>query len=201
MNDWLLPLLVSYGLPLVFLATLLSCLALPVPSSLVMLTAGAFSATGELSLLPTVLAAFTGAVIGDQIGYFIGSTGQSRLATYIDAHPKRAALLARAVGFLRRHGGPGVFFSRWLVSPLGPYVNFAAGAAALRWPRFALWGASGELVWVALYVGLGFAFSENLAAVAEFASDISGILAGLAVMLGSGLWLRHALHETRKQQG
>jgi membrane protein DedA with SNARE-associated domain len=197
MSDWILLSLADYGLPLLFLTTALSCLALPVPASLVMLTSGAFSASGDLALVPTALAALAGALIGDQLGYFIGRAGQTRLHGHLDRYPKRAALLARAVSLLRHRGGAGVFLSRWLFSPLGPYVNFAAGAAAVTWPRFTLWGAAGEALWVSLYVGLGYAFADNLSAVAEFASDISGLLAGLAVMTGSGLWLHRALHDHR----
>lgn len=201
MSDWLLLQLADYGLPLLFLTTALSCLALPVPASLVMLTAGAFAAGGDLDVMPTALSALAGALIGDQLGYAIGRAGQSRLHGYIDRYPKRAALLARAVTLLRQRGGLGVFLSRWLVSPLGPYVNFAAGAAALRWRQFTLWGAAGEALWVSLYVGLGYAFAENLTAVAEFASNISGLLAGLAVMAGSGLWLRRALRDQINRKG
>lgn len=200
MSDWIFQLLAAHGTPLLALATLASCLALPVPSSLMMLAAGAFAASGDLPLAAIIAAAFAGALAGDQLGFFIGQRGQRWLDRLIATHPKRAAILARAAALLRRRGGVGVFLSRWLFSPLGPYVNFAAGAAGLGWPRFTAWGAAGEAVWVSVYVGLGYAFSENLAAVAEFASDISGLLAGLAVMGLTGLWLRRALREHRKKE-
>lgn len=195
MSDTLFRLLGDHGLPLLALATLASCLALPVPASLLMLGAGAFAASGDLGLGPVVAAALLGALLGDQLGYALGRLGQARLDRLIAAHPKRAAVLARARTLLHSHGGLGVFLSRWLVSPLGPYVNFAAGAAGLGWLRFSGFGAAGETVWVSLYTGLGYAFADNLAAAAEFASDISGVLAGLAVMTGTGLWLLRALRK------
>ena len=200
MSDWLFQLLASQGLPLLALTTLASCLALPVPSSLMMLAAGAFAASGDLGLAPAAAAALAGALAGDQLGYAIGRRGQAGLSRLIDAHPKRAAILARATQLLRRRGGIGVFLSRWLFSPLGPYVNFAAGAAGLDWPRFTLWAAAGEAIWVSLYCGLGYAFAENLTAVAEFASDISGLLAGFALMALSGLWLARAIRDLRNKE-
>ena len=201
MSDWLFEALASYGIPLLALTTCLSCLALPVPSSLMMLASGAFAASGDLSLPSAALAALAGAIIGDQLGYLIGRSGSQHLDKAIENHPKRGAILARARALLQRRGGLGVFLSRWLFSPLGPYVNFAAGAARLAWPRFALWAALGELAWVALYTGLGYAFAENLTAVAEFASDISGLLAGLALMALAGLWLFNAAREHRTKGG
>lgn len=48
----------------------------------------------------------------------------------------RAAPLGKAKDMLERCGGVAVFLSRWQVSALGPYVNFAAGAANQPWLVF-----------------------------------------------------------------
>ena len=69
MTELVLAFAADYGVPLLFVVTLLSCLALPVPSSLLMLASGGFAASGDMSLIVAGLAAFTGAVIGDNLGY------------------------------------------------------------------------------------------------------------------------------------
>jgi hypothetical protein len=46
---------------------------------------------------------------------------------------------------------------------------------------------------VTLYISLGYGFSANIGAVAEYAADISGLLAGLTLMMASGFWLLRAL--------
>jgi len=61
----------AYGLPLIFFIAFASCLALPVPASLVFMTAGTFAAGDQLSLHQTWLAGFSGAVLGDQTGYHL----------------------------------------------------------------------------------------------------------------------------------
>ena len=50
LSDWFLAQLPLYGPALLGITTFLSCLALPVPSSLMMIAAGAFVASGDLSL-------------------------------------------------------------------------------------------------------------------------------------------------------
>ena len=190
MNEALLALVPSYGLYIVGFATFFSCLALPIPSSLIMLTAGAFSASGDLSLALTSATAWIGAVLGDQTGYEIGKRG----ATWLNRFgAKSRHLLARAKHLSDRWGGIGIFLSRWLFSPLGPYANFASGAARMKRASFTFWGATGELVWVAIYVGLGFTFASQIEAVAQFASNISGILAAGIVTLIFAQMLRRAL--------
>ena len=186
MTEWLLGLVPQYGIWLLAAGTLSSCLALPIPASILMIAAGGFVASGDLSLWGSAGAAFAGAVIGDQVGYFGGRWGGARLVDWLAS---RAAPVARATAMLATRGGIAVFLSRWLASALGPYVNLAAGAAGLSWVRFSLWGALGEVVWVAIYIGAGFAFSGNLAAASGMAFDLLGIIAAGAVAIGLGAWL------------
>lgn len=82
------------------------------------------------------------------------------------------------------------FFTRWLLSALGPYVNLIAGAMNMSWLRFSLAGVAGEIVWVGLYVGLGAGFSAYILQIADIASNASGFLAAAVVMflLGRYLW-------------
>jgi membrane protein DedA with SNARE-associated domain len=188
--DALFGIVANYGSAALLVVTFLSCLAVPVPASLMMLTGGAFAASGDLDLARTCLAAFVGAVAGDQVGYLIGRSCGGPLERWAAGRRSRAFLLGRARTAIDEWGGPGVFLSRWLVSPLGPYVNFAGGAGRMHWARFSGWGAAGEAVWVGLYVGLGYAFAESLPAIAEFAADFNGIIAAGVVAVGLGLWLR-----------
>lgn len=194
MTDQILVLVPQYGLSLLALIVFLSCLALPVPSSLVMLTSGSFAGVGDLDLIPTFLTAWIAAIAGDQTGYLVGRVGGAPLLGRLSNHPDRRALLEKASDWIDRRGGPGVFLSRWLVSPLGPYVNFIGGATGLEWRRFTLWGVGGELVWVSLYVCLGYFFADNIGAVAEIASDISGLLAAGFVTLFLGWRVIKLLH-------
>jgi membrane protein DedA with SNARE-associated domain len=194
MTDAILALVPVWGPGLVAVATFLSCLALPVPSSLVMLAAGGFAAAGDLALWQVAGAAFAGAVLGDQAGYRIGRAG-GRLAGGRAGSARGRQSLARAAASLRRHGAAAVFLSRWLFSPLGPYVNFAAGAGEMPHGRFTVAGVAGEAVWVALYVGLGAVFADDLVALADLLGSASGLLAALAVAGLLALWLRAALRQ------
>jgi membrane protein DedA with SNARE-associated domain len=192
MTETILALVPVYGLALIAVATFLSCLAVPMPASLVMLSAGGFAATGDLVLWQAAGAALGGAVLGDQAGYQLGRAG-ARLLDGRPVSPRRAALMGKATGYLRDRGTLAVFLSRWLFSPLGPYVNFAGGAAELDWARFTRAGVLGEAVWVGLYVGLGAAFADDILALADLMGSASGLLAALAVAGALALWLRAAL--------
>ena len=93
---------------------------------------------------------------------------------------------------MRKWGGSSVFFSCWLVAPLGPYINYVSGLSQFSWPRFALWGAAGEVFWVGIYVGLGYLFADNMTQIASLLGNLSGFLAAGAVAIGLGVWLWRA---------
>lgn len=192
MTEAIVALVPVYGLVLIALATFFSCLALPIPASLVMLSAGGFAAAGDLVLWQAAAAALGGAILGDQAGYQLGRAG-GRLLAGRTVSPRRAALMGKATAYLQERGALAVFLSRWLLSPLGPYVNFAGGAARLDWMRFTRAGVAGEAVWVTLHVGLGAVFADDLVALADLMANASGLLAALAVAGVLAIWLRAAL--------
>lgn len=195
LSDWFLAQLPLYGPALLGLTTFLSCLALPVPSSLMMIAAGAFVASGDLSLPMVTAAAYAGAVAGDQLGFLLGR----RAGNFLPAPgTRRGDLIASAMASLRRRGTVTVFLSRWLFSALGPWVNLAAGASGFAHPRFALADLLGEALWVAAYVGLGIVFGANLQAAADLAANAVGFLGAGAAALALGAWLWHALRASAR---
>lgn len=189
MTDWILAAVPTYGPWLVALVTFLSCLALPLPASILMLTAGGFAAAGDLALWQVTAGALAGAVAGDQIGYWAARAGGAALLDRASGNPARAALIEKARGFVAAKGILAVFLTRWLLAPLGPYANLVTGATRFHWATFTTAGIAGEAVWVGVYTGAGYAFGGNLEAATQFAGSLLGFLAAGAVALGLGLWL------------
>jgi len=186
MMETLTALVPEHGALVLFIATFLSCLALPIPTSLLMLAAGAFIASGDLAAAPVAGAALAGAVLGDQFGYGIGRAGGTRLWARFSAGPRTGPLALRAERALHRRAVPTVFFSRWLFSALGPWVNFAAGATRLGWPRFSGASVLGEATWIGLYLGLGYAFGTRLEEAGSTAQSVILALAAAAVAVFLG---------------
>lgn len=192
MTDWLLALVPQYGLWLLAAATFLSCLALPFPASILMLTAGGFAAAGDLVLWQAFLAAAIGGIVGDQTGYWAGRGLGLAFLARLRKDPGRDKLLARADALMDRRGVLAVFLSRWLLSPLGPWVNLIAGSARYSWGRFTASGVAGEGVWAGLYVGAGFAFGGNIEAASNMLGSLLGVIGGSGAVLALGYWLFHS---------
>ena len=193
LTETLLASLPSYGLPLLGLVVCISCLGAPLPASIVMMLMGALAAAGDFTLWLVVAVALASAITGDQIGYVIGRTVGQRLVPVVSRNAARRKAIERAQQEMDTRGSMAVFLTRWLLSPLGPYLNLMAGASGFSWMRFALAGILGEAVWVGLYTGLGATFNESVTEIAEISGSISGFLAAGAVAAILGYKLLQAL--------
>ena len=185
----LLELMPLWGPWLLAAVTFGSCLALPLPASLMVLTGGGLAAGGELALWTVFAAALGGAALGDQTAFVLGRAGGGRLTARFARRPSRARLVAQAEALVERHGLWGVYLSRWLFSPLAPYVCYLAGAARMERRRFSVASIAGEVTWAGGYVALGFAFAESVGALGRMLGNITtGLTLALLAVLAVLVW-------------
>ena len=181
--DQLLAALSQYGLPMLFGVTAIAAVGVPLPISLMLVAAGSFVELGEMKLWQVIVVAGGAAVLGDQVGYALGRWGGQRLLARLSRRKDGDAKVAQAQRFAKRWGGAGIFFSRWLVTPLGPWLNLTSGIAAYPWSRFLCWDMLGELLWVIAYVMLGKFFSDRIQALVEVLGNLGWVIVGLIATL------------------
>ncbi len=178
MTDILMQLITDYGLIVLSASIVLACLAVPLPSSVLLVLSGAFVGSGDLDLIAVLVVAFLSAAIGDQLAYFLGARGGDALEARLSHSQKYSKSIRRAKAFSAKWGGIGVFLSRWLVAPVGPWINYASGIGDYSWRGFTFWALLGEIIWVGGYLSLGLLFSANAEAIAALLADISWFLLG-----------------------
>jgi membrane protein DedA with SNARE-associated domain len=185
-TDQVLAALLLYGLPVLFGVILICSIGVPFPISLMLVAAGSFVEQGEMKLWQVIAVASVGAVLGDQIAYGLSRWGGRRVVNRISRKIGGEANLKKAEALTRRWSGAGIFLSRWLITAFGPWVNVASGISAYPWRRFLLWDVLGQVLWVILYVGIGYAFSNRVQTIAEILGNFTWVVVGLivAVILG-----------------
>lgn len=182
LSDYLLSTLGVYGLPVLFGTLLIGCIGVPMPASMLLLAAGSFTEQGDMSLWPVVALSAAGAIIGDNIGYALGRWGGRRVSGRLSRLIGGEQRLQEAEKWLKRREGAAIFFSRWLLTPLGPVVNITSGLTGYSWPRFLLYDVLGETLWVILYVMLGRFFSDRVQEMGELLGDFVWMIVGLLVV-------------------
>ena len=181
--DQLLAALLLYGQPALFSLIVIAAVGAPLPVSLMLVATGSFVEQGEMKLWQVIIVASTAAVLGDQIGYGVARWIGRRLVARISHKLGGKAKIRKVEALAKRWGGSGIFFSRWLVTSLGPWLNVTSGIADYPWRRFILWAVLGDVLWVVLYVMLGYIFSDRVQAIAEVLGYLAWVILGFIAMV------------------
>ena len=141
-------LLQAYGLWAVALLIFLESTGVPSPGETMLIAAGTYAgSTHRLNVAEIVLVAILAAVVGDNLGYWVGRKGgwpllrRYRRVWHIDD-----ATLKIGVYLFRRHGGKVVFIGRF-VPLLRTYGALLAGVNRFPWSRFLFWNGTSAVAW------------------------------------------------------
>ena len=184
MSEYLLTQIINYGAPLFGLILFLAALGIPLPASLLLIAAGAFSQQGFLDWLSIAVFGFLGAVLGDAISFGMGFYAKNWVSKRFEGSPAWKS----ARDTFDSRAGMAVYLTRFLITALAVPTNLIAGGSGIQFRRFLLYDSLGELTWVILYGGLGYLFGSQWELVSDFISNFGGLILGV-VVLGIGVWL------------
>jgi membrane protein DedA with SNARE-associated domain len=142
----------SYGYMAVFVLVGVESLGIPLPGETALITAAIYAGhTHRLNPWLIFLVASAAAILGDNIGYWIGDKGGYRLARRYGPRVRLDERKLKTARYLfDLHGGKVVFFGRF-VSVLRTYAAFLAGTSKMRWRRFLPANAAGGIVWAGVW--------------------------------------------------
>jgi membrane protein DedA with SNARE-associated domain len=181
-----------WGYGAIFALVVLGNIGVPVPENSVLWVAGYLVWKGRLQLPLVLLVGIVGAVVGDNLGYWIGRRyGQPAVERYGHwAHltPSRLATMRR---FVHRYGPFGVFIARF-VTGLRFMAGPLAGSMGLPPVSFFVANVLGALCYVPIMVAAGYAVAYGFGryvkriqrgvSTIEYVLLLGGILLGLLVL-------------------
>jgi len=158
--DYLLKVL---GIPVVFFGVGIESMGVPIPGETILVIATIAAGSGKLVAWQVALAAWSGAVVGDNIGFALGHHFGERFWTLPGIrrfyHPER---IARVEGFFKKRRGWTVVFSARFVAILRIFAGPVAGISHMHWRSFLIANAAGAAIWVAVVTTVGVLVGSNL---------------------------------------
>jgi len=143
-----------WGYLVIFAAMLLENAGLPLPGETVTLLGGYAAGSGQLNILGVMGAAAGGAVLGDNIGYWVGRRlGWGlilKVGRWLGQSP---AQLEKLRDQFLRHAGKSVLLGRF-VAVLRVVAGPMAGAVGMPYPKFLLCNVVGATLWATTMVSL-----------------------------------------------
>ena len=147
-------LLGRWGYAVIFVGMLLENAGLPLPGETLTLLGGYAAGSGQLNVLGVMAAAGGGAVLGDNIGYWVGRRYGWQLLLRVGGWLGQSPEQLDGVRLrFQRHAGWSVFLGRF-VAVLRVLAGPLAGAVAMPYRRFLVCNLAGALLWSSLMVSL-----------------------------------------------
>lgn len=131
------------------------------PGDSLLITAGIFSAAGDIPLKWLLFPVMLCAIIGDQLGYWIGRGAGAALYRREDSLFFRRSHLQRAHDFYEKCGGRAVILARF-VPIIRTFCPPVAGAARMPYFRYLIYDIFGGAFWVGTMILGGYSLGRSI---------------------------------------
>ncbi|EKD30348.1 MAG: hypothetical protein ACD_78C00083G0003 [uncultured bacterium (gcode 4)] len=183
MLSFFLSSLLIYKYAILFLVIFIASFGFPIPATALLIAAGAFAAQGYFDVYTIFFYGFFASILGDIAGYFVSLRYGRDILIRIGFKSLLASQKFQTLEILfSRHSALTIFSSRFLTTSLGPTVNILAGITKIPYRKFLFYDITGELIYITLFSGLGYIFSDQWEAISAISGDTTAILV-LAIIL------------------
>jgi membrane-associated protein len=169
------------------------------PGDTLLFFTGLLTYTGVISapLWLVLLAVSLSAVLGDQLGYFIGYRTGPRIFERKDTGLFSKKNVARTQQFFDKYGGAAVILARF-VAVVRTFAPVAAGVGKMHYLRFLAFNAIGAVAWAFSVILLGYLLG-HIPGVADFVTQYIDVVIVGIVVISLGTVLVQVLRSRRKQ--
>jgi UDP-N-acetylglucosamine:LPS N-acetylglucosamine transferase/membrane protein DedA with SNARE-associated domain len=186
LNSFFITALHQYGYPALWAVVFIAAVGAPISGNLLLYAAGAFAAFGDFNIFLLLPVAVSAAVLGDNLGYFIGWKLGNPLLTWLERKRWRfipPEAIARGRSYFRRRASWAIFLSRWLIVVLGGPINWLAGAECYSYRSFLFWDISGQLLGAIIPLSVGYIFAASWGEAESLFGSLSGFVLAFLVAL------------------
>ena len=184
LTDYLLAYVLNYGAPFLGLALLIGAIGIPIPTTILVVAAGAFIRQGFLNLPTVAILSLVAAVTGDSLCYGIGSYA----GNWVERRYGATSGWQSARQSFMKYGPWSIYLSRFLLTSIAIPINLLAGSTSFGYRRFFPLVLVGEITWLVGFGCLGYAFGSQWEAISDFVNNFGGLVLGL-IILAAGIFL------------
>ena len=135
------------------------------PGDSLIFTAGTFAAIGKMNFWLLIIIIIMSAILGDTVNYEIGKHFGKKILNNKKFKLIKDENLKKAEDLVKQYGGTAVLLARFMPI-IRTIVPFVVGMGELHYPKFIKYNAIGGIVWVSLFLTMGYLFG-NIEAVQE----------------------------------
>ena len=175
--------LVQHGSIALFILLTLGIVALPVPEETLLVITGILMRKGVLNTPPTLVAAYAGSIFGISSSYVLGrSLGYYFIKTYGGWIGLTEQRLQQAHNWFERFGKWTLLIG-YFIPGVRHFTGLSAGMSYLDYRQFALFAYIGAMIWVSLFLSIGYFFGNYCLVLCENLKFTDSLLIAVSLLL------------------
>lgn len=180
LEDWVLSIMEKLGYLGIAFLMFLDNVFPPIPSEIIMPSAGYTAAKGELTLIGVIIAGSIGSLLAAALLYWIGrKIPQHHLFSLIERYGKYIHIsvtdLEKSLTWFEKYGHRIVFFGR-MIPAIRSLISIPAGMSNMPFRKFMAYSAAGTIIWTTFLAYIGYHFGENPALMSAITQRIGYII-------------------------
>ncbi|HRM16201.1 MAG TPA: DedA family protein [Acinetobacter parvus] len=186
LEGWVLSIMEKLGYLGIAFLMFLDNIFPPIPSEIIMPSAGYTAAKGELTLIGVIIAGSIGSLLAAALLYWIGrKIPQHHLFTLVERYGKylriSVADLEKSLAWFEKYGHRIVFFGR-MIPAVRSLISIPAGMSKMPFGKFMAYSAFGTIIWTTFLAFLGYHLSEDQALMSLIMQRASYIILAIVIL-------------------
>ncbi len=187
LDEWVISIMEQLGYLGIALLMFLDNIFPPIPSEVIMPSAGYVASKGELLLVGIIIAGSCGSLLAAALLYWIGrKIPQDKLLNLVDRYGKylfiKRADVIKALKWFEHYGHRIVFLGR-MVPAVRSLISIPAGMSRMPFWKFMLYSGLGTVIWTTFLACVGFYLGENQDKMHALMSNVGNMVLAIVVII------------------
>lgn len=187
MTDWIITIMEQLGYFGIALLMFFDTIFPPIPSEVIMPSAGFAASQGQLLLSGVIIAGSVGSLIAAALLYWMGlKIPNQKIFNWIDRHGQyfgiKAHNIQKSLAWFEKYGHRMVFFGR-MIPAIRSLISIPAGMSRMPFWKFMAYSSLGTIIWMTFLAGVGYYFGNNVALMQEIFNRVGYVILGIILML------------------
>lgn len=172
----------------------------PIPSEIIMPSAGFTASKGELVLTGVIIAGSIGSLLAAAVLYWVGrKIPKPLIFKFVDRYGRyffiKHSDVEKSLEWFEKYGHRIVFFGR-MIPAVRSLISIPAGMSEMSFWKFMLYSALGTVIWTTFLASVGYYFGNNTELMHQIFSQVGYII--IAIVLVIIAWVLYRRQRRKK---
>lgn len=201
LTEWIISVMEQLGYFGIALLMFLDNIFPPIPSEIIMPSAGYSASQGQLLLTGVIIAGCIGSLIAAAILYWVGyKFNHDSIFRFVDRYGKYLFIksndVKKSLDWFEHYGHRIVFFGR-MIPAVRSLISIPAGMSHMPFGKFMFYSSLGTIIWTTFLACVGFYFGENQVLMHQIFTQVGYIIIAVMVLILG--WIVYRRHQRKNR--